>query len=162
MLYITMNKHVIQPPLILLFIGTLSFMGPASADVYKWVDDQGRVHYGDRPPEPNTEPLPLQPATVPAQPAPSEDARRKSRQRLLDVYWEERQQKQADAQRQRRQKAERQEKCQQTQRRYARFNGAGGIYQKNTKGSREYLERDERERFMQELKAEVERRCGRN
>lgn len=29
---------------------TLLFMLPASAQVYRWVDEQGKVHYGDMPP----------------------------------------------------------------------------------------------------------------
>ena len=149
-------------PAILLYFSTLLLVQPASADVYKWRDEQGHVQYGDRPPEATAEPLSLQPGPPPALRAPSEEARRQSRQRLLDVYREERQQKQADAQRQRRQKTERQEKCQQAQRRHARFNGAGGIYQKNAEGEREYLERADRERFMQDLKAEVEHWCSRN
>ncbi|CAN0227825.1 unnamed protein product [Chrysoparadoxa australica] len=29
--------------------GLALFTGLASAEIYRWVDDQGRVHYGDRP-----------------------------------------------------------------------------------------------------------------
>lgn len=29
----------------------LAFAGPATAQVYKWVDSAGKVHYGDKPPE---------------------------------------------------------------------------------------------------------------
>ena len=162
MLDLTKMRDVMRAPAILLYFVTLLLLQPVSAGVYKWVDDNGRVHYGDRPPEPAAEQLQLQPATVPPKPSPSEDARRKAQQRLLDVYREERQQKQADADRHRRQKTERKEKCQQAQQRFARFNNASGIYEKDTEGEREYLDPGAREQFMQELRAEVQHWCGRD
>lgn len=49
----------------LLFIGLILLLsGGAAADVYKWTDSQGRVHYGDKPPEQQT----TQPVQVGAQP----------------------------------------------------------------------------------------------
>ena len=38
----------------IIFIGTLTVWAPQSAaqeDIYRWVDDNGVVHFGDRPPE---------------------------------------------------------------------------------------------------------------
>ncbi len=32
-------------------IAALAFCAPASAQVYKWVDAEGRTHYGERPPQ---------------------------------------------------------------------------------------------------------------
>lgn len=36
---------------LLLFAALLAWSGLASADVYKWVDAQGKLQYGDRPPD---------------------------------------------------------------------------------------------------------------
>lgn len=33
-----------------MFFGALLFAGSACADLYKWVDGQGKVHYSDQPP----------------------------------------------------------------------------------------------------------------
>ena len=34
----------------LLFLGALALMGHAHAELYKWTDGQGKVHYSDQPP----------------------------------------------------------------------------------------------------------------
>jgi hypothetical protein len=39
----------------LLFLGALAAMGLAHADLYKWTDGQGKVHYTDRPPTVNAQ-----------------------------------------------------------------------------------------------------------
>jgi hypothetical protein len=39
----------------LLFLGALAFMGFAHAELYKWTDSQGKVHYTDQPPTVNAQ-----------------------------------------------------------------------------------------------------------
>jgi Domain of unknown function (DUF4124) len=39
----------------LLFLGVLAFMGHAHAELYKWTDGQGKVHYSDQPPTANAQ-----------------------------------------------------------------------------------------------------------
>jgi glutaredoxin len=42
-----MNKLTL---LVLLSLGSLGFAGAANAEIYRWVDEAGRVHYSDHPP----------------------------------------------------------------------------------------------------------------
>lgn len=65
----------------LIAITVLLVLSPAHAEVYRWVDDKGVVHYGDKPPKEGVAPVqlpPLQtysPAELPiraAQPATAE------------------------------------------------------------------------------------------
>jgi len=53
---------------------------PAAAQMYKWVDSNGKIHYSDKPPPSNvkTEKLrtPSQPATAPAASAASDGAKK--------------------------------------------------------------------------------------
>jgi len=68
----------------------LAGMSPAAADIYKWVDRSGEVHYSDRPlPEGATV------VEVPHTPGPDAnlDRQRTREQRLLDAYQQERQEK---------------------------------------------------------------------
>ncbi len=60
---------------------------PASAQVYKWVDKNGKTHYGDKAPGKDTETLNLQ-----KQPQLDEDheSRTVKQRRLLEIYSEER------------------------------------------------------------------------
>jgi 23S rRNA maturation mini-RNase III len=39
----------------LLFLGALAFMGVAHAELYKWIDGQGKVNYSDQPPTVNAQ-----------------------------------------------------------------------------------------------------------
>lgn len=38
-----------------MFLGALAFMGLAHAELYKWTDNQGKVHYTDQPPTVNAQ-----------------------------------------------------------------------------------------------------------
>ena len=38
-----------------MFLGALAFMGLAHAELYKWTDSQGKVHYTDQPPTANAQ-----------------------------------------------------------------------------------------------------------
>jgi hypothetical protein len=44
-------ENVVQVKWFAAALGLLSVVAAADAQVYKWVDASGRVHYGDRPPE---------------------------------------------------------------------------------------------------------------
>ena len=71
-----------------LFISLIVLVAPlASAQVYKWVDENGRTHYGDKP-------LSKEAETLHFQEPPQLDEDHKSRtgkqRRLLEVYDEER------------------------------------------------------------------------
>jgi hypothetical protein len=156
-----MIEHMRYPlKLFSLLLVSLLISLPLSAGIYQWRDEQGQMHYGDRPPDTTAEPLQLRSTPAPAQPSPSEDSRRRTQKRLLEIYREERRQKQAEAERQRQQQAERQENCRRTRQRYARFERAGGIYQKDDQGGRNYLDQAAREQYMQDLRADVRRWCG--
>ncbi len=43
-----MNQRFVRILLIALF--SHSFMSAATAEIYRWVDDQGRIHFSDQPP----------------------------------------------------------------------------------------------------------------
>jgi len=143
-----------------LLLVSLLISPPLAADIYQWRDEQGQVHFGDRPPDATTEPLQLRSTPVPTRPSPSQETRRRTRQRLLEIYREERRQKQAEAERQRQQQAEAKENCHRARRRYARFERAGGFYEKDAEGQRNYLDQAAREQYMQDLRSDVRRWCG--
>lgn len=149
------------PSLILLICSTLLTVS-AGAGVYKWTDAQGQVHYGDSPTHTAAEKLQVTPSALPTPPQPSEDARRKTQRRLLEIYQEERQQKQASADKLRQDKATRKENCRKARLRHEHYNSASGIYQKNAQGERHYLDRAARDQYMRDLQTDMERWCGRD
>ena len=44
-----MRRHAFHYPGVLLFLIAINFSGAALAEIYKWVDAQGNVHFGDKP-----------------------------------------------------------------------------------------------------------------
>ncbi len=77
-----LKSNIIRLTLVCLLNPCLGF-----AEVYRWVDERGRVHFGDKPPSEDAEMIPVERAP------PRDNAlneRRKKQQRLLEVYSEER------------------------------------------------------------------------
>jgi hypothetical protein len=58
-----------------------------AAEVFRWQDEQGRTHYGDRPPDPAAQRIDMLPEPPPD---PHLEERRERRNRLLDIFSEDR------------------------------------------------------------------------
>ncbi len=144
----------------LLFTACLLFQTlPLEAAVYQWTDEQGRVHFSDRPASESAVEmkLPADPPNAGRQAIPAERQRR--RQRLLDVYEQERMEKREAEAKEKRQRELRQRRCLKARTDYENSNRAGSLYEHLPGGERRFLSREERERYIVRLKAEVERDC---
>ena len=130
------------------------------AGIYKWTDEKGQVHFGDRPGAHQSEQVQVRPGPASSAPATGQAERNQLRQRMLDVYREERAEKQAAALKERQQRAERKERCRLARGRYDDYSQAGGIYNYTEDGGRDYLDKQARARFMARLQAEVRQWCG--
>ena len=122
---------------------------PAWAQIYKWVDEQGRVQYGEKPPA-GAKSTPLRPPPSGAEQRPVEDVagqerdfRRRQIQRGED---EERQARQAQIDRQR---------CDRAKEELAFVEGVGAIYRRE-KGEKVYLDRGAE---IERRRAQVARYC---
>lgn len=91
------------------------FLSPAAqaAGVYKWVDEQGKVHYGDRPGNSNASKIAVPTASPPADKSLSE--RNAKRDKLLQTMEEERKLKEEDSRKAKQEGAERTQRCIQAQ-----------------------------------------------
>jgi hypothetical protein len=137
----------------------LLVIAPAQAAVYQWKDENGRVHFSDRPVGDNASEKKLKSTPTPsAKPAMPEE-RKQRRQRMLDTYEKERAEKrEAKAEREKERK-EQKRKCHAARARYDEYNTAGSIYDYLESGERKYLNKEERKRFIANLKADVARYC---
>lgn len=131
-----------------------------AAGVYKWVDEQGRVHYGDRP---STH---TQSETVHVAPSPSSSSsaltpeQRLERQRqLLDAYSQERQQAREAAQKAQQEEEKRQRNCVAAKSRMHNYEQAGYLYDMSPNGERRILSDSERSRAQQQARADVAKWC---
>ena len=135
----------------------------AGAGVYRWVDEDGRVHYGDRPPaseaaeativETQTSP----PSSSSSVPNPSD--RNITRQRLLDQYQKEREEKKAASQKNREEKQRREIQCAQARARLENYQTHPILYEPLANGKRRYFSDAEHAQAVAAAEQEVARWC---
>jgi hypothetical protein len=145
-----------------LLAASLALTGVYGADYYKWVDEEGRTHYGDRPPLH----APFEPVAPPPRPSDAERERAEERvhtqQRRLDELMEQRGQQQAAERAAEEARArERQEKCAAAQRElnWLRQTIGARIAVPAEDGSPRWLSDSYRLARMQELRREVAKWC---
>ena len=130
----------------------------APAEVYKWLDADGKVHYGDRPPATGTD---SQSLTLPPAPTRDADDERRSllRSRLLEAIDAERTEK---VQAEREAAAARQKQAQMCARArsdLARFERANIIYTNDPSGARIYMSDEARAEALSNAKLWIDEHC---
>ena len=130
----------------------------AAADIYRWTDEAGRVHFGERPP-PGAERVEL-PTRGPSAPPPDEAQRRARQQRAVDAYAYEREQKAAQAARDAERARQLAEQCRGLQQSWKRLNHPGPIYLKSKGGERSYLDEQQRQAEKDRLRPVYRKVCG--
>lgn len=138
----------------------VSLAGPAAgAGVYKWVDEQGRVHFGDRPQSETAKEMQIKIDPRSSPPAATEAERARNRKRLLEMYQEDREAKKEAAQKQKQERAQRAAKCKRARRELEQFSNARGLYEDVEGGERRYLSFEARDRYIAGLRREVSNLC---
>lgn len=147
-----------------LFLATVAGLLVVSAihaEVYRWVDERGKVHFSDRPNQGGAQKLeinePSDAAGIDQQRLDAE--RRMQQEKLLDAYREERELRQQE-----RRKAEEAGRQRSTNCAYARNRlreyGNSRLYEPLEDGGRRYLDSDERQREIDRVRASVEHWCN--
>lgn len=133
---------------------------PGWSEVYKWVDESGRVQFGDRPPpEANAERLDL-PASG-AGPDPTLQERRARQARLLEVLERERaEQREAQAEALD-QAEERRRVCEEARTWSEEADRASLLYREDPEtGERQYLGQEEADRLRAEWRERARTLCA--
>lgn len=139
---------------------------PVQAQLYKWVDSNGRVQYSDKPPPAGaTKEKKLNipknpPAAVPAAPAagdqpagPRTAAEKEMDFRKRKVEEEQSKQKSEAAEK------ENQERCISAQSQLRNFEEAGRVYTMNEKGERQYYDDEARMRGIEQARQDMAKYC---
>lgn len=132
----------------------------APAAVYRWTDDSGRVHYGDRPPAGGGAQLTM-PGSAPA-PAPVAPSRRESQRRLLDALETEREERRQEAAAEQERRRQGEQRCALARDHLRSLQEAGRLYQVERDGQRRYLSDDERALAIEQARREVRTSCDRH
>ena len=132
----------------------------ASAEVYKWIDSQGKVHYGDRRPAEGT-----RADTLELRPAPTRDAelaeRAFMRQRLLDAFEAEREEEAQSEAQVRAAKRELEMRCARLESQLTRFERASIVYTEDERGERKYMSDGERREALADARDWIAEHCDR-
>lgn len=130
---------------------------PAAAGVYKWVDEEGRVHYGQRPPAvaDQAEKMKLDKAPPPD---PYAAERRERMQRYIEAKDEERAEREKKKEEAQAKAEERKQECTRARKRMALFSG-GRIYEIDENGQRSYMDDKQRAVEKKQAQAELDKWC---
>ena len=147
-------------------IGLVGLPAGWADGIHRWVDADGVVHFGDRPP-PGVQAERLEQPSRTTSPATrqvarplDEAARRERRRRLLRAFEEERRER-ALREAQAAQRAEqRRRACLQARDRLRRLRQATGVYRLDERGERVFLDREARARAEARAEAAVARYCA--
>lgn len=141
----------------------LQVVSPLQAQVYKWTDEQGRVHYSDQPPGKDTPQYQLRgpaAADAPAGMTSQTDTERRHKQRkLMESLEAERLEKEQAAAQQQQQQAVRAQKCQYAQAELRVSRNANLIYNYDANGNKVYLSEAQKQQYLQAKAAAVEKWC---
>lgn len=134
----------------------------ADAAIYRWVDEQGRVHYGQHAPTDQAEQLDI-PDTEPAAQPPDlqqlEQERGEQRRKLLETYQEEREMKRQAAEKRAQEQQQRQKNCVTARNRLAKYQRSNAIYETLEDGSRRFLSQAERDDELEQMRQAVQHWC---
>lgn len=151
----------------------LLLMAPAlpAAKIYKWVDEQGNVHYGERPPVKNAEEMHIRkapaapPAAAPgaANPAGEEAAATdpgSKRDKLLEGFAEERANKKKAEEQAAKEKELRDKNCAQARNNLASQQLGGRRFIMTESGEQKFLSDEESAQRLQQAQQDVAEWCN--
>ena len=131
---------------------------PASAEIRKWVDEDGQVHYEDSPKAGSS----ARQSAIPEseeQALSEEQERLQKQKRLLEVMESERRAKQQEKEKTDQERKEAAAKCENSQQELTRRQDARYLYRKGADGERQVLSEEERAAVTAEVEAAIKKWC---
>lgn len=143
------------------FAGLLIFgLSVAQAQIYKWVDDNGQVHYSEKAPDKMHAAKEIHlPRHVTQAATVSLEQRKQKRNNLLRAFDEERKLRQDAQTIQKKKEAHRQHNCILARDQLKNYQRASILYNLNEKGKRIYLSDAQRGRAEAGLKKKISQWC---
>ncbi|SHM02740.1 DUF4124 domain-containing protein [Phytopseudomonas punonensis] len=136
------------------WLGLLLLPCLAFGQVYRWVDEQGRVHYAQQPQAPNAQAVEVRP------PAAAPDAAAQQRAQDAERYYQARRDEQAQAAEARRQqRAQLNKECAQLRTALAEMPEGRRYYQPGSNGERHYYSDEELDAARAQLNSRLSGRC---
>jgi len=150
------HDALIKYAIAVLLVGALP-VSAAAADIYKWIDADGKVHYGDHAPDRNAHKLEIDSAAAPAD--PGREARRKKQQRLLDALEKEHRDLEAKRAKEKEDAARREKNCLAAKDKLRSVQNASYLYVLGKDGRRRIISDAERTKVTTRWKEAVKQWC---
>jgi hypothetical protein len=151
---------MIRKSMIMFTTAALAFSGAAlSGDIYKWTDEDGNVHYEDRPTGDEVELIASSRSTDSSAVRASIDARHASEAARADAR-SKRDEKEQAAAREQLAAAERVQKCQDSRDRMESYLTARRLYKEGEGGERVYLDDKQIMEARSEAQEDIQEYCG--
>jgi hypothetical protein len=139
-------------------------IGAATAQVFKWVDEKGVTHYGERPPQgQKAQPVETKPSTPPAPGSTSspEKAQGSEYWQGKDLEFQQRRiQRERQAEREQRAAKDKQRNCHVARDDLRRLESTKRLYALNDKGERVYLDDAGHKAALERARLRVDRSCS--
>ncbi len=130
----------------------------AAADIYRWVDEDGNVHYGDTP-KPSVKAELIQRRRPPLQVAPAQEPADEEDAANAEADASPAPQKETPFA-EGTETATAQQRCEEFRARLTRYQGAGDMFIDNPDGSRHKLADDERENLIARTQRQADEACA--
>jgi hypothetical protein len=144
----------------LAYLNLILFLLPGltAAEVYRWVDEHGNVHFGDHAPlERNAEQVTIE--APPPENDPEAHRRLEEIDRLNAINQEDRERAKEKAAKEEAERRQREQQCAIARKRLERSRTAKYLYLPNDDGTRRILSDMDRSQAIREMEAEIEQHC---
>ena len=130
------------------------------AEIYKWIDKNGNVHFGDKPDEDadNVESVEIRQSTPRSDPVL--ERRLDEQNKVLKVLEEDREEREADREKADKEREVRKKKCDWARDYKRRLDSAGPIYKLDKEGNRVYFNEEENKAERRKVEDLLRKWCG--
>lgn len=134
------------------------FLSPAYsyAEIYKWVDDQGNVHYGDKPVTNSKE---IDVNISKQGHIKINESREEKRQKLLESYADDQQREDKEKEKKQKKKKKHQRNCIRSKDRLKHYERASSLYNLDKEGKRITVSTEERIKKTNDLRNKINKYC---
>jgi len=128
----------------------------ANAEIYKWVDEQGRVHYGDKEIT-NAKALDLD--TTKKGHINTGSSREEKRRKLLDAMQEDKEREQTEQKKNRDKKKKHDRSCVVAKHQLSQFERASYLYDLDKDGNKVITSNEDRDKRTSQLRKKIQKHC---
>lgn len=149
-----------MPLIINIFILTFPFIisNTTYAEVYKWVDENGKVHFSQTPPDNSAEKVEINNNESTVDDVDNRSAKQKE-QKYLEYLRQERLDKEENKAKENEKQAKLQARCERKLADYEALQAGGRFYELNERGERIFLSNDQMNEAKKTLKIILDKSC---